>query len=79
MSTYTTMPGLRRGWSYLQARLIVSVVSLVGLNFNRSSIYNDNNLLVNKIAGFDLPNGVEMRYNCGSVLIADYRRGTYSL
>ena len=42
-------------------------------------VYNDNNLLVNKIAGFNLPNGVEMGYNCGSVLIADYGRGTYLL
>ena len=42
-------------------------------------VYNYNNLLVNKIIGFNLPIGVAMGHDCGYLLIADYGRGTYLL
>ena len=42
-------------------------------------VYDYNSLLVNKIVGFRTPYDVDMGYQCGSLLVSDYGRGTYLL
>ena len=52
---------------------------LVDRGSKQVQVYNYNNLLVNRITGFNNPTGVAMGYKCGYLLVADFGRGIYML
>ena len=60
--------------------MVVPIIIITDRGRRQVLVYNYNNLLVNKIVGFNRPVGVAMGYKCGYLLISEYGgRGTYLL